>query len=257
MSKLTCADVIESLPALALGALDDHERLDVTAHIDACSGCQTQYRQYVDISRGLLETVPQRFPPAALKRSLMLAIDPPKKNRATQVRAWFTGAQSLPRWAWGSAILAVLLVFSLLGVRYVSMLDQQNGLAQQLHEQQVTISVLTGNEKQSIAMLGTANAKGATATLMFDSQSATGVLLLHDLPVLPDTQSYQLWLVDSAGKRDSGAVFNVSPDSNGVATLVIYAPQALKNYVKCGVSIEPRGGSPKPTGPAALTGTYS
>jgi anti-sigma-K factor RskA len=254
---LTCADVVETLPALALGALDDHERLNVTAHIDACPDCQEQYRQYVGISHGLLKAIPQRIPPAALKRSLMMAIDAPKKNRFLSVRAWFGGAHPLQRWTLGSAFLAVLIVFSLFGTRYVDLANQQNALAQQLHEQQLMIAILSHSDKQSIAMLGTAEAKGATATLMFESQATSGVLLVHNLPALPATQSYQLWLVDSSGKRDSGAVFNVSADASGTATLVVYAPQALKNYVKCGVSIEPRGGSPKPTGPAALTGSYS
>jgi len=106
-------------------------------------------------------------------------------------------------------------------------------------------------------MIGTANAKDASATLLFDAQATSGVLLVRNLPALPAEKTYQLWLVDSTGQRDSGAVFTVPPDANGPITYVVYAPRSLKSYVRCGVSIEPRGGSPKPTGPAALTGSYT
>jgi anti-sigma-K factor RskA len=39
---------------------------------------------------------------------------------------------------------------------------------------------------------------------------------------------------------------------NGKASYVVIAPRQFNSYVRFGVSIEPAGGSPGPTGPAAL-----
>jgi anti-sigma-K factor RskA len=76
------------------------------------------------------------------------------------------------------------------------------------------------------------------------------VLWAEDLPPLPASQSYQLWLIYADGTRDSGAVFSVPAD--GSATVVVVAPKPFSAYARFGISVEPAGGSPAPTGPAAL-----
>lgn len=257
MSTLTCDEIEESLPAMALGALDEHERRDVKAHMDACPNCREQYARYLEVSRLLLDSVPQRQPPVALKNSLMTAIQPQRKARFVRFARWLGTANQLPRWAVGGLAVAAILLATLAGTLYADILGQKRLLARQLQEQQLTVSILAQKNKESVAMIGTSVAEGASATLLFETTSSTGVLVVHDLPALPSNQSYQLWLIDATGKRDSGAVFNMSTDGSNTTSLVVSAPRGLKEYVKCGVSIEPRGGSPKPTGPAALTGSYT
>lgn len=256
MAKLTCTEVLESIPAMALGALDEHDRLAISTHIATCSGCCEQYRHFTEVSHCMLETVPQRMPPAALKRAIMMAIELPTENRAERLVRWFRHAITLPGWVLGSAVMTGVLVIGVIGYRYMGLAGQRDQLTRQLQEQQLVVSVMSRSDRQSFTMTGTVTAKDANATLMFVPDASTGILLVHNLASLPENQSYQLWLIDSSGKRDSGAVFNLAPGQDGTATLIIYAPQALNNYVKCGVSIEPRGGSPKPTGPTALTGAY-
>ena len=254
---VTCLEVQDSLPAFVLGALDEHGRLETSSHIASCSLCRQKYRQINQITDDLLEIVPQRIPPASLKNAIMLATLPQSNNLGARTKRWLQGAIEAPRWALGSLLFAGLLVVSLVGNGFVQLSASTQSLAGQIKEQQQVLSVLTRSDRESIAMMGTAQAKEASATLMYVPGANTGVLLVQKLPPLAESQSYQLWLIDSSGKRDSGAVFSVSTDGNGTAALVVSAPRSIKDYVKCGVSIEPRGGSPKPTGPAALTGSYS
>ena len=71
-------------------------------------------------------------------------------------------------------------------------------------------------------------------------------LALQGLPALAEDRVYQLWLVRPDGNRDTGALFRSSGD------ILVTAPQAFSSYVRFGVTVEPAGGSPSPTGPGAL-----
>ncbi len=72
------------------------------------------------------------------------------------------------------------------------------------------------------------------------------------MPALPSGMTYQLWLVDSEGKRTSGGMFTV--DSQGRGWLMGHSPQPLNRYKSVGVTMEPWGGSPGPTGAKMLGG---
>jgi anti-sigma-K factor RskA len=54
------------------------------------------------------------------------------------------------------------------------------------------------------------------------------------------------------GQRTNGGVFSVNPD--GYASLELYSPLPLIQYQAIGITIEPWGGSPGPTGPKVLGG---
>jgi anti-sigma-K factor RskA len=75
--------------------------------------------------------------------------------------------------------------------------------------------------------------------------------VVDHLGALSPEQQYQLWLIQD-GKRTSGGVFSVS--SEGYASLVIASPLPLDAYSAFGVTIEPQGGSPAPTGEKVLGG---
>lgn len=254
MRTLTCTEVKESLPALALEALEEDERRDVHAHIDDCPGCREEFVAYAEVSRGLLGAVPQRVPPPAVKAGLMGRIQPRQRSWVEALGDWLRGAQALPRWAFSAALVVLLILVGVFGAQTVRLSNQLTVLAAQLQQQQLALASLASTNTAVMTMQGTTQATGAKATLRFDPEKTLAVFNAQSLPVLPQGQSYQLWLIDATGHRDSGAIFNMPAESNGWTTLVVVAPRPLKTYVRCGVSIEPRGGSPQPTGPAALTG---
>jgi anti-sigma-K factor RskA len=96
---------------------------------------------------------------------------------------------------------------------------------------------------------GTTNAPGSTGYLMVFKNENVGVLAVEDIPVLDTKHQYQLWLVRD-GKRSNGGVFSVS--QNGYGTLRIMADQPLANFQSFGITVEPWGGSPQPTGKKVL-----
>ena len=74
MRTLSCIEVEEQLPALALGVLTLNEQTEVMAHLDGCQGCREAYNEYAEIGTALLSAVPQRVPPAVLKENLMARV---------------------------------------------------------------------------------------------------------------------------------------------------------------------------------------
>jgi anti-sigma-K factor RskA len=254
---VTCTEVSEAIPALVLGALDESERVEITAHIDGCPDCRELYREYTRVFHGLLMSVPQRVPPPGLRKMLLARVEAPRQTWMDKLRAWVAGQQVLPRWSLGAVAAAALLIVSLIGVQASQLVGQQATLSKQLQQQQAALTLLAGSNTESMSMKATQATANTYAVIRYNPENTLAVFHVENMPVSASTQSYQLWLIDADGKRDSGAVFSVPDGSDGNITLVVMAPRNFKTYVRCGVSIEPRGGSPKPTGPAVLTGSYS
>jgi anti-sigma-K factor RskA len=102
-----------------------------------------------------------------------------------------------------------------------------------------------------VNLAGTEFAPDASGIIVISQDGEHGTLVVDDLPDLGPEQQYQLWLIQD-GERTSGGVFSVK--QGGYAAKVIYAPHPLVDYGSFGVTIEPTGGSPGPTGEKVLGG---
>ena len=251
MRNLTCEQVQAELPALALDALEQGDRAAVLAHLDLCEGCRRQYAEFAEIALGLAVAVPQRVPPPGVKQALMARLQPAPApaRRLDHLGARMRAAWRSPQRGWVLALAAALVVAGALAVEVVRLQTEHAALAARL-EQQIALAALVGRDVQVVSLVGKPAAANASAKMRFVPDGRVGVLETRDLPPLSPSQAYQLWLIYPDGTRDSGAVFSVPGD--GSATVVVMAPQPFGAYARFGVSIEPAGGSPAPTGPAAL-----
>jgi anti-sigma-K factor RskA len=73
--------------------------------------------------------------------------------------------------------------------------------------------------------------------------STRAVLEAEQLPTLPPDKQYQLWLIDAQQPHGS-AVFSADQQAR---QLLITMPDTPDSYQKLGITVEPRGGSQKPT----------
>jgi anti-sigma-K factor RskA len=89
---------------------------------------------------------------------------------------------------------------------------------------------------------------GGTATVVMSQAMHTLVLTTAGLPSLPSARSYQLWLVGSAGPRPAGML---PGPHQGMTAPVAAAGLAAGDRVA--LTVEPAGGSPRPTTAAILT----
>lgn len=129
----------------------------------------------------------------------------------------------------------------------VQIMQQRDHLAWQA--ELVTLLALT--EESGIVLQGTEAAPLAKGRLIRDPDGKGAVLVVQGMPAPPPGQVYQLWFIRPDGRRDSGGLFTVD-DGRGV--LYAHLPANVDEYVAVGVTDEPAGGSPGPTGTKVLGG---
>jgi anti-sigma-K factor RskA len=81
-----------------------------------------------------------------------------------------------------------------------------------------------------------------------DRERNSVALVVWNLPELSDEQTYQIWLIEANEDRVSGGLFRPQADLP-YTTQPVFVSQTISNFVGIGVTVEPAGGSEKPTGP--------
>ena len=240
--------VTDLLPGYALGCLDDDELQQVARHLPRCPACSRElqtYRQAVEQAAlaqprlatppGLRQKVINRVAQQAAARAARPAPGPARPGWRSTLAALFTRPA-----AWGLG-LAALLLAAVLGINNLRLAQQLNELQARLPPGQVVVVHLAATEA----------APGAAGYLIVYPNQGYGTLSVQGAPQLDPAHQYQLWLIKD-GKRTSGGVFSVSPE--GHAALQITADQPLTSFQSFGVTVEPSGGSPGPTGKKVLGG---
>jgi anti-sigma-K factor RskA len=185
-------------------------------------------------------------PPPKLKDRLMAQIDtspvaeePAADEGVQQPSWWTTTANTLREWfgvsAWRPVLAGGMALIILALVAGNILLWQETRPSIPAWRR----AILTGSEV----------APEARGIIYISPDGRNGTIVVDGLPVLESEQQYQLWLIKD-GKRDSGAVFSVNAD--GYRGQEIEAPIPLRDYSAFGVTIEPAGGSPGPTGQRVL-----
>lgn len=234
--------VTESIPAYTLGCLDDDEATLVARHLDGCAFCQAELRAYQEVVGELAVAAPQVEPPAGLKNIILeraRASRPQPGDREAQPSFWRQllrgGARYSPAWALAGIVLLVMMATSnLLLWREVSQLR-----------------AFQAESLRTVSLQGTDLVPAARGLIVISADGNHGTLVVDELPVLDESRQYQLWLI-RAEERTSGAVFSVGPD--GYGSVWVSAPEPLVSYSRFGITIEPAGGSPGPTGDRVMAG---
>jgi anti-sigma-K factor RskA len=235
--------VLDWLPAYALGSLDEGERVQVEAHLVSCAECRRELEAYRAVVADLPLATPLREPPPRLRQAILQqAGHRPASSaapRTTPIRPrlslWqrFRRSLSAPVPTWGM-IGALVVVIALLAINLVLL-------------QRVASS--PGNAFHVIQLTGTEMAPQASAWVVMSDDGRAGTLITEWLPPLKPDQQYQLWLMQD-GKRTNGGVFTV--DDRGYSSMWVYTIHPLVDYQQFGVTVEPMGGSPAPTGGKVL-----
>jgi anti-sigma-K factor RskA len=234
--------VTDLLPAFALGSLEDQEREQVSHHLEICSSCRVEAQAYMDVTGKLALGVPQIEPPSRVKTELMRKIEVAKPNGddITELSWWQSLFSSPPRLSLTWGIISMMLIV-ILAVSNLLLWGQIN----RLRENQPP------GVMRVVNLGGTDYTPQATGLLVISLDGEHGTLVVDNLPSLGEDQQYQLWLIDN-GERTDGGVFSVS--SEGYGSVWVSSPQPLIGYSSVGITIEPAGGNPGPTGEKVLEG---
>jgi Putative zinc-finger len=107
MSVLTCAQVRELAPELALGVLGGAERAEVVAHVNGCARCQAYVLELTEAADALPLLAPEAEPPLGFETRVMSRIQAgPRRLR----RRWVASV---------AAVAAAVAIVSITTVRVI------------------------------------------------------------------------------------------------------------------------------------------
>ena len=231
----------ENIPAYALGALEPDDTAAMEIHLRTCEACRAELTAYRRISQGMLGALPPQAPSPDLRKRLK-----------EQIGGRRVGARTKIAWSFGQVAMGLAMLV-LLGLNLVSFLQlrglqsQQADLLHQVQTDQTALSMLAYPGTESFPF----QSAQVSGSLLINKDENTAMLICWGLPPLPADQTYQAWLVQPDGVRVSAAVFR--PDQAQAYTSgVISSPQSLNMFSSLGVTVEPAGGSPQPTGTRVL-----
>jgi anti-sigma-K factor RskA len=251
------ADPHTLIGAYAMDAVTDDDRARFEQHMAGCETCQAEVRGLREATARLAAAAEVR-PRPELRDQTVLAAGlirqlppitpggqaPSRGRRLARHAAFYPPARPamargragwLPRVAVAAAAgLAVIAV--VLGVL-------MSGAESRLGQEQ-------GRNHEIAAVLGAPDAKmmtapvsaGGSATVVMSHRDRSLVFTAADLPPLPRAKAYQLWLMTPGGSKSVGLL--PSP-RNGMTGPMVVSGLAVGDEV--GLTVEPAGGSPRPT----------
>ncbi|MFG1815383.1 anti-sigma factor domain-containing protein [Kribbella sp. NPDC049174] len=233
---MTETDVHTLTGPYVLDALPDDERARFEQHLTVCAFCTTEVAELREAAVKLATQVAAP-PPPALKTDVMSAIghirqQPPlvPGGKDELARRRFSRRSVL---ALAAAALAVA------GTGGVA-IDQYRGKQEAVQANDRMAAVLAQPDARTVH--GPVKG-GGQATVVTSAGADAAVVVLRDLPELPADRTWQLWMIDP--NRTAHSVGLASGD------LTTVVDGSVTGSVAFGLTVEPEGGSPAPTLPAA------
>lgn len=230
--------------AYALGALDTDEVDAVERHLADCASCQALVDAARASAEALLYAVPQVEPPPSLRGRLLSRIA--QEKVATSRDVLEAGREShrqgdMPAERDGSGRSGFRRLLSALRGE-----PSPVGYAGEL------LRDLLADPSVAIwPIAGTADAPGARGRFVASGRRREGVLVVTGLRQPTIGNAYQVWLLRS-GQPQPNALFTI--DRSGIGSGVVRSEQPWNVFDTIAVTMEPREGSPAPTGSIVLAG---
>jgi anti-sigma-K factor RskA len=209
--------------AYALDAVSGTDRAEFERHLGRCAACRQEVAE-LRATGARLAVAAAVDPPPELKLAVLAAVArtrqlPPKVpvvRELSRARTW-------------------RLRLSLVGAAAAAVAAVVFGVAT---APAPVDSVLDAPDAAAIQGVGQGH-----ATLVVSRSRNQAVLLASDMPALDAAHVYQVWLLGAGGARSAGLMASAASQRMLVAELP-------PDVDRIGITVEPAGGSPGPTGPA-------
>ncbi|MBB5801100.1 anti-sigma-K factor RskA [Saccharothrix ecbatanensis] len=245
--------------AYVLNAVADTERRLFEDHIAGCSSCARETAELFEAT-ALLAGETAVEPPAHLRDRVLAAVAdtrqlPPGTGNpagpppeAHFPRPGGSTGQSL--WLRRTATLAAAAGIAVAVTLGIQAVDTNNRLERDL---QALEQVNTRNS-QVAELLAAPDAKlvrgevagGGTGTVVASATKGQVVFLADGLARLPEDRTYQMWLIGADGPRPAGLLASSDEHPDPLLASGFTGREAV------GLTVEPRGGSPRPTTPTVV-----
>ncbi len=234
----------EDIPAYVLGALGWREAAALQAHLEICQVCQAELARYQQISNGLAKALPLRIPPRSVRSKLLTSLDQANISVRPKSRWGFR------QFAAGVLVL-VLLSMNLIAFLQIRDLRQQHQqLADQIEKHHTILGMLAANTE-----IHPISGDGFSGNLLLDREKNLAYLLTWNMPPPPQDQVYQIWLIDPNGEETAAGLFRPEVDRPFTSAALVTS-RTFVEFVGIQVTLEPSGGSDKPTSDPILRVDY-
>lgn len=254
--------------AYAVDALDPAERESFEQHLAECADCRAEVAE-LSATAHRLSSMSEASPPPALRaavlqgitrvRPLPPVVDDPAANAATSAAPVSSGEEATGQEAPGGpgtagtttdtgsggsggavvpfvrrtstwlAAAAAAVAIAVGGLAWGPWSDPASPLDQVVSAADATrVSSTTGT---------------MTAEVAYSRQLGKGAITVSGLPAAPDGKTYQLWYVGADGVARSAGLLDAG--AQGTASMVLVGDP--NNAAAVGMTVEPAGGSPRPT----------
>ncbi|GAA1302099.1 anti-sigma factor [Saccharothrix xinjiangensis] len=233
--------------AYALNALSDLESRAFEVHLAQCASCAREVAELGETAARLGSAVQAQPPPQLRDRVLAVAFQtrqlPPEVTPMAQTG---TGWGHWARRAGALAAAAGVLVAVGIGAHGV-----QGG--RHLEREVDALRQVTAEQDRFADLLAAPDVKlvhgevsgGGTGTAVVSPSRGAALFLARGLAELPEDRTYQLWVIGRGGPRSAGLL---GPAADPRPLLA----QGVTAADRIGLTVEPRGGSAKPTTDAVV-----
>jgi hypothetical protein len=226
-----CAQVLPLLGAIAIGALDSDESAGVAQHLLECHDCRQELDRLSDAVDLIGFAAPQVEPPASLRHSVLGGLSGP-----APISRMF-------RWRWVASVAAALIIALLAGNIVLQLRGTSAATpAAAPAATRAAVPLVWYNLTAAIPQAGDAH-----GVICAQETGTLAWLIVQDLPVLPADKTYQAWLWND-NQRVNAGTFMVDSQGRGFLTIRLSSANTLSHFATLGVTEEPVGGSPTPTG---------
>jgi anti-sigma factor RsiW len=235
-------DIAEAIAAYALDALPPEDEARIVAYIAAHPEADALLEEYRSIVGLIPYAAAPSAPPPYVRDGVLRSIrgEQTRRRRLPLPRVRY---RFVPVFA--ACALLLLLVWNIgLQVRPVS------APAPPPNPNAPISDILSAQGLMTFAMDPQPDAPSASGRVYLTPDLSQAAMAVWKLPPLSADRTYQLWFRLDDQTRVSITTFSV--DEKGAAVIRLDVPQMSHPYVQCGITLEPRGGSPQPTGPRIL-----
>jgi anti-sigma-K factor RskA len=234
--------------AYALDALTSIDRRRFERHLTRCKLCARELTRMRESAAGLAAATAAEPPHWLIERVVAAAkhtrqLPPAVRQPATPRPARLAGAArpGPHRTSWrmrlAAALAAGVMIFA--GILGLVTHAAQHQVAEDQRASHAVAAILTARDATMISGRVTG---GGTATVVMSARARALVFAAAGLRALPRSQCYQLWLMGPGGDTTAGML---PAPRQGMSGPVLAA--GLKTGDRLGLTVEPSGGSPRPT----------
>lgn len=265
----------EDLALYSMQALTPAEQEEIKAHLDTCATCRSALADALAEVSLVAMSAPQVDLPEGARQRFVAAMEktPQLSRRAAQAgpvtaRA---GARISPRhkhtsvlgwFEWGitAAALAVACYLGYHTFELQRELDADRGVIAQLtvqaahaQELQRLMDALSSPEAKQVTLTETKGMARPVGHATYLAQSGALIFVASNLRPVPQSKTYELWLIPPNGKAPIPAGL-FRPDANGSAAVVLPPLPAGMQAKAFGVTVETAEGASTPTLPIVMSG---